>query len=217
MAGVLAMENERCSSRAGDLDVDVLAGLEGEPLRVDERDAQQADVVRELLDGLHAALGRLKRDPAAQDLLVEVEQLDLEVGHRVRAAEQGVALRLLEVGQREGRVALEVDLPVEQERLAGRALPLLAAVHEHQALAEGCVEDRLVLVDLDLDVHRLKPDGELLPIDVAPRPPAAPLAQSGAATPGRLNSRRPLAPGGRPARRPCTWPCTSRAPQATSR
>jgi hypothetical protein len=69
-------------------------------------------------------------------------------------AQQRVALLLLVVRQREGRVAVEVDLAVEQERLASRALALLAAVHEHQALPEGGVEDRLVLVDLHLD-----PDG----------------------------------------------------------
>ena len=147
---------------AGDLDIDVLTRLEAEPARVEERHAQQADVVREPLDCLHPHAGRLKRDPAPKDLLVEVEQLDLEIGLGVRPAEQGVALRLLEVGQREGRVAVEVDLPVEQEGLAGCALPLLAAVHEHQALAECGVEDGLVLVGLHLDANRLETDGELL-------------------------------------------------------
>jgi len=31
-------------------------------------------------------------------------------------------------------------------------------VHQHQPLAEGAVEDRLVLVDLELDADRLQPD-----------------------------------------------------------
>ena len=35
-------------------------------------------------------------------------------------------------------------------------------MHEHDALTEGAVEDRLVLVDLDLDADRLEPMRVLL-------------------------------------------------------
>ena len=53
----------------------------------------------------------------------------------MRPAEQREALLLLVVGQREGRVLVELDVvAVEHEGLARRALALLAAVHEHDPL-----------------------------------------------------------------------------------
>src|ERR1700710_525890 len=78
------------------------------------------------------------------------------------AAAQGTDLLLLEIGQREGGGTGEVDLAVEHDRIAGGAFPLLAAVHQLQALAEGPPEDGLVLVDLELDSDRLEPDRVLL-------------------------------------------------------
>jgi len=36
-------------------------------------------------------------------------------------------------------------------------------VHEHDALTEGCVEDGLVLVDLDLDADGLETNGVRVP------------------------------------------------------
>src|SRR5206468_9451421 len=84
----------------------------------------------------------------------------------VRPAEQREALLSLEVGQRERRVAVEFHLlTVEQERFAGGALPLLAAVHEHDALLGRAAQDRLVLVELDLDANRLEPDDGLFSHD----------------------------------------------------
>jgi hypothetical protein len=75
-----------------------------------------------------------------------------------RSAQQRPALLLLEVVEREVGGFVEVDLAVEQERLAGRALTLLAAVHEHEALPERAAQDRLVLVDFEFDAHRLQAD-----------------------------------------------------------
>src|SRR4029077_16710482 len=70
---------------------------------------------------------------------------------------QRVALVLLEVGQRERGVPVELDgVAVEHERLAGRALSFLAAVHEHDALLEGGAQDRLFLADFDLDADGLE-------------------------------------------------------------
>ena len=146
---------------AGDPDVDVLAAVERH-LAVLDAQHEPADVAGERLDRLDARAHGAQRDPAAQDLLVVVDELDLEVRHGMGLAQQGPALVELELRQREGRVAVEVDLAVQQEGLARRALPLLAAVHQHQALAEGAVEDRLVLVDLEVDPDRLEPDRVLL-------------------------------------------------------
>jgi hypothetical protein len=91
-------------------------------------------------------------------------------------AEQRVALLLLVVGQRERRVLVELDVvAVEDEGFTRRALPLLAAVHEHDALLECAAEDRLVLVDLYLDADRLEPHdmlvGHWLPHGAALRSP----------------------------------------------
>src|SRR3954452_16591917 len=133
----------------------------------------------------------------AERALVVVDELDLEVGVGVGAAQQRPALGLLEVRQREGRVAVEADVAVEQEGLARRALALLAAVHEHDALAEGGVEDGLVLVGLHLDADRLEADCVGLPHGRL-RPRETPAA-SGANRPasrrrrGRLRVQRRLA------------------------
>ncbi len=56
-------------------------------------------------------------------------------------------------------------LAVEEERLAGRALTFLAAVHEHDTLLEGRPQDRLILVRLDLDAYRLEPHDVLFAHD----------------------------------------------------
>ena len=112
-------------------------------------------------DDLDGALPQ--RQPAPDDLLVVVEELDHQVLVGVRPAEQGLALLLLEVRQGERRVAVELDvLALEDEGLAGGALAFLAAVHELDALLGGGAQDRLVLVDLDLDADRLEPDDVLV-------------------------------------------------------
>ena len=103
--------------------------------------------------GLHALDGHAR----LEHLLVEVEEFDLEVAVGVRAAEQGVALLSLVLGERECRVPLEVDLPLDEKGLACRALAFLASVHEHDALPEGSLQDGLVLGHLDLEPDRLKP------------------------------------------------------------
>jgi hypothetical protein len=86
-----------------------------------------------------------------------VEQLDGEVLVSVRPAQQRVAFLLFKVGQRERGVLVELDiLTVEHERLAGGALPFLAAVHQHDALLEGGAQNRLLLADLDVDADGLE-------------------------------------------------------------
>ncbi len=75
----------------------------------------------------------------------------------MRPAEQGEALLLLVVGQRERGITFQLDVvTVEHEGLARGALALLAAVHEHDSLLGGGPQDRLILVDLDLDADRLE-------------------------------------------------------------
>ena len=118
------------------------------------------DVVGQRLERLDAHLLGLQRDAVAEHLLVVVDQLNLEVGLRMGAAQQRPPLLLLHVVEREVRVLVEIYLTVEQERFAGCALTLLAAVHQHQPLAEGAVQNGLVLVDFELDADRFQPDVE---------------------------------------------------------
>ncbi len=75
----------------------------------------------------------------------------------MRPAQQRVALVLLEVGQRERRVLVELDVfAIEDERFAGRALAFLAPVHEHEALLERGSQHGLRFVNLDLDADGLE-------------------------------------------------------------
>ena len=190
---------------ARDRDVDVLAGVELDLGRLQQLELEPPDVVGELLDRGDARLRLHQREARLEHVLVVVDQLDLEVGQGVGAAQQRPALLLLEVGQRERRVAVEVDLAVEQERLAGGALPLLAAVHQLQALPEGGVEDGLVLVDLEVDPDRLEPDVVLF----------THLALASGSAMGAARATPP--PAGPRGRRACTWRRTSRGPRGTSR
>ena len=88
--------------------------------------------------------------------LVEVQELDLEIAERERPAKQDVVLIALHVVEREGRVFLEVDFAVDQDRLAAGALAFLAAMRDGDPLAERRVQNRLVLFDLHLDANRLE-------------------------------------------------------------
>ena len=157
---------------AGEVQVDVLPRHEGQFRRLDQFEHQPAQVVRHGLDDLDLGGGLLDRDASPQHVLVEVDQLYRQVVVRVRPAQQHVPFVLLEIGQREGRVPVQFDvdafLALQQERLAGRALAFLAAVHQHQSLAEGGVQDRLVLVGFDLDADRFKPHAVFVAHDRLP-------------------------------------------------
>ena len=157
--GRFAIENDRrASSSAGDPDVDVLAGQEVEVARLGHLQFEPPDVVRERLDRGDG------RAPVADLVLqlvvvrVEVQQLDDQVLLRHRAAQQRVAVRLLGLREGERRVRLQHHLAFQQICLAGRALALAAAVHEVVPVPEGRVEDRLLLVAVDLLADRLEDD-----------------------------------------------------------
>ncbi|MCO5555079.1 hypothetical protein L7F22_008619 [Adiantum nelumboides] len=140
-------------------EVHVLPGEELDLRRLDQLDGQVPHVVGDGLDrhDLDHALGEGQAGP--DDLLVVVEQLDRQVLVGVRPAEEGRTLLLLVVGQGERRVGVVLDvLALEHEGLAGRALALLAAVHELDALLGRGAKDVLVLVDLDLDADGLEPN-----------------------------------------------------------
>ena len=141
----------------GYLDVHVLTREELDVRGLDQPQHQVPHVVGDRVLGHHLRDGAGDRQAGADHVLVVVEQLDGEVLIGVRPAQQRVAFLPFEVGQRERGVPVELDvLAVEHERLAGRALPLLAAVHEHDALLEGGAQDRLLLADLDLDADGLE-------------------------------------------------------------
>ncbi len=154
---VFAIENDRTWSVPGTRDVHVLAGEELDLARFDEAEHQVAHVVRHRVLGHHLGGGLLDRQAGADHVLVVVEQLDRDVLVRVRPAQQGVAFLLLVVGQRERGIAVELDVfAVEYERLARGALAFLAAVHEHDSLLGRGPQDRLVLVDVNLDADGLE-------------------------------------------------------------
>src|SRR6185312_16421648 len=113
----------------------------------------------------------------------------------VRPAQQREPLVLLVVGQREGGISVQLDVvAVEDEGFAGGALALLAAVHEHDALLGGRSEDRLLLVNLDLDAHRLEPDEMLVRHSCAPATRTTLAGPAGRPGPdGRSRRRTPRA------------------------
>jgi hypothetical protein len=148
---------------ARDLDVDVLTGPEGDLGRFGQLHDEVPHVVGDVLVGDHLGLDLLDGVAGPQHLLVVVEELDGDVLVDVRPAEEREPLVELEVGEREGRVLVELDVvTVEDERLAGGALAFLAAVHERDALLGGGAQHRLLLVDLDLDANRLESHDMLL-------------------------------------------------------
>ena len=106
-------------------------------------------------DATHLPLEVLDRDRVGEKLLVVVQELDLEIAEGERAAEKDVFLIALHVTEREGRVFLEVDFTVNQDRFAAGALAFLAAMGHRDALAERCVENCFVFFDLDIDADRL--------------------------------------------------------------
>ena len=143
----------------GDREVHVLTGEELDLLARDLLDHQVAHVVGDLLVGEHLDGALPDAEAAAEDLLVVVEELDHQVVVGVGAAEERLAVLALLVGEGEGRVLVEIDVvhvALEDEGLAGGALPFLTTVHQLHALLEGSTQDRLVLVDLDLDTHGLE-------------------------------------------------------------
>ena len=155
--GVFATENERTSSDPGIVMSKYWPAKCGMAVGFDELQDQVTHVVRDRFVGHDLGLAAQDRVPRADHLLVVVEELDRDVLVDVRPAQQGEAFVLLEVGQGEGRVLVQLDvLAVEDEGLARRALALLAAVHEHDSLLGRGAEDVLRLVDLDLDADRLE-------------------------------------------------------------
>ena len=200
--------------RARDRDVDVLARLELQPLRLEQLEHEPADVVRELLDRLDLGSPSAIGTPAAQDLLVVVDQLDLEVGHRVRPAQQRVPL--LPPRSRAARTSSSGR--GRPRRRAGTTCTPSTAPPCSRASASAPAGRR-----------RSGPSRPRRPRSRCPR------ARTGRCTSHPWCVRRPGGTGpsvagasrrelqavasgaGRRGRPPCTWRCRSRAPRATSR
>ncbi len=127
------------------------------------------------------ASNSLHRDGAAHQVFVVIQQFDRQVTEGERPAQQDVIRLALIVGQREGRVLLQLHVAFDQQRLATAALPFLASVHHRDALAESGIEHGLAFRDLHLDADRLEPHcmncliidcfrhGAVLPLHVAHR------------------------------------------------
>jgi hypothetical protein len=143
---------------ARDHQIGVLTGLELVALGFDQFQFERHDVRGEVGEFDDAGPDMLQRNGVAQLVLVEVDELDLAVAVGVGLAQQYVPFLAFVVGQREGGVAVHLDVTVEQKRLARRALALPAAVHQRNTLTERRIENGLALVDLDLEVNRLEPD-----------------------------------------------------------
>ena len=76
-----------------------------------------------------------------------------------RPAQQDAALFPLAVAEREGRVFQQLDIAFDQVAFAGRTLAFLAAMRQRDALAEGGVQNRFAVFDLELDADGLQADG----------------------------------------------------------
>ena len=119
-------------------------------------------VVGDTFVGDHLRDCYLYRQPGSDQLLVVVQQLDRQILKGMGPTQQREAFFLFEVREGEGRVLLELDVfALQNKTLAGRALPLFAAVRQHHALLERCTEDCLAFIDLDVDADRFEPDDVL--------------------------------------------------------
>src|SRR5581483_11834307 len=96
--------------------------------RLIEDEAQAHEVVGQPGDGGNLGVVVGGGDDGVEVGGVETLDLDGGVGERVGRTQQGEALVPFEVAEREDRVDLEVDLTVEDLRLAGGAVALPAAV-----------------------------------------------------------------------------------------
>ena len=143
---------------ARDHQIGVLTGPELVAVRFDQFQFERHDVPGEVGEFGDPGPELLQRNRVAQLLLVEVDKFDLAVAVGVRLAQQHKSFLALVIGQGEGGVAVHLDVTVEQKRLARRALALPAAVHQRNTLTERRIQDGFVLVDLDLEIHRLEPD-----------------------------------------------------------
>ena len=169
---VFAIEYARCSSGSvsGMKSSAYWPGQEVHLRRIDQLEHQALYVVRQRLDLLDLRVDQLQGDARVQHLLAEAEELDLQIAVGVSLAQQDEPFLLLELVEREGGEAVHLQVAVEEEGLARRALPLLAPVHQHHTVPERRVEHRLVLVYLDLDVNRLETNLVLFAHDCALSP-----------------------------------------------
>ena len=112
-------------------------------------------VVGEALHFLHAAGKRADRDVLRR---ADGARLDHEVAHRLRLAEQRLALRFVCLGQRLFLVDAVVHLAFDDLSLAAAAGAVAAAVGKHQMLAQGSREDGFPLLHAEFVAARLDLD-----------------------------------------------------------
>ena len=147
-------------------DVDVLAGEEAEVLVHRQAQAEDRHVGRGLVQPLDAA-GDDPR-PHAMDLA----HLDREIAERLRLAKERIALRLVAVGQIRGVHRAVVDLAFQYGSPAGAADPGAAAVRQHVAGIQPCLQHRLALVDFVAVPAGLQCDAMSHDFSLAPDMPA---------------------------------------------
>ena len=141
---------------ARDGDAHVLAGVETQSGVIGHPQPHQRNVMRQAGNRFDFGLRGDHGKPRADHVLVVVDQFDFEIAVGMPATQQDITFIALVVGQRERRVPVHLDVALQHEGLARRALPFLAPVHQHDALPERRVENRLVLVGLDVDAHRFE-------------------------------------------------------------
>ena len=100
----------------------------------------------------------LYRDRTAEQVFIVIEQFETDIAVGVRTAQQDVAGFALIIRQGEGRVFQQLDVALDQLRLATAALSFLAAVHQRDALTKRRVKHGFALFHFHLDAHRLEPN-----------------------------------------------------------
>ena len=121
-------------------------------------DFQQPDIGRQRADLCDAAVKRLYRNRTAEQVFIVIEQFETDIAVGVRTAQQDVTGFALVIGQGKGRIFQQLDVTINEFRLATAALSFLAAMHQRDALTKRRVEHGFALFHFHLDAHRLEPN-----------------------------------------------------------
>ena len=144
-------DREAAPLTVGEQDVDVLAGAELEVLARRQLEVDEHDVVGQALQLLHARGQLLDRDVVGAG---DVARLYDQVAQRLRAAEQGVALGALGLGQCAIGMAALIHHALQHLALARATGAVAATVRQQQPGRERGFEHGLVVGGLEVVVAR---------------------------------------------------------------